>query len=321
MKRFIDDLREELNKRGMSADEIAEIIADHEEMISAAIAGGLNEEELKSKFGDPRHLADELAGDKQPEKEPSVQPSMNDSFSLWQTFDVSDEKQSVEVSLLSEDTEYFVSTQDRFEIFSNRHKRLSNYILSYKDNVLTLKRDKTAGVISFIPFRFGEVSFRIGLPANHVIGHLSHTSVNADVQFQGVKINTFKLVTTNGDVSIESSNFGDATWNTVNGDLQVQSAQFGSISSTQVSGDLNFRDSSVANTFKIHTVSGDAAIENCDCDLLDLESVSGDVVGKNLYPKRASLKSVSGDIMITNQEKKPIEIIKSHSVSGDIKIQ
>jgi len=33
------------------------------------------------------------------------------------------------------------------------------------------------------------------------------------------------------------------------------------------------------------------------------------------------LKSVSGDILICNQEQKPIEVIRSHSVSGEIQIQ
>jgi len=316
MKKFIDDLKQELSKRGMSEAEMNEIIADHEDMISAAIQEGLSEEELVSKFGDPKHLADELAGET-----PKVRQDMDDEFSLWQEFTPTDGKQTVEVKLVSEDVEYYLTEKNQIEVYANRTKRLTSYQLSYDNGALQLKRNKEVGIISFIPFRFGEVSFKIGFPITMTIADFSHTSVNSDVEIVGIHVERFKLVTTNGDVQIDSAKLGDASWNTVNGDIQVQSSQFNSIASTQVSGDFELRDSSISETLKIHTVSGDAKIENCDCDLLDLESVSGDVVGKNLYPQKASLKSVSGDILICNQEQKPIQVIRSHSVSGEIQIQ
>ena len=60
MKKFLKDLEKELRKIGVNEEEITEILADHVEMIEAGKSEGLNEENMNSKFGDPKNIAEEI---------------------------------------------------------------------------------------------------------------------------------------------------------------------------------------------------------------------------------------------------------------------
>jgi hypothetical protein len=300
----------------MTESEIAEIIADHEEMISAALAEGLSEAEIMSKFGNPEHLADELAGEKG-----HVHVDIDETYTLWKSFEPTTSEHKIEVNLVSEDVDYFLSESDQILVYATHSKRLDRYILHYEDGLFQLKTEKTIGIGLFTPFRFGDVAFKIGFPKKLVITDFSHTSVNSDIHVIGVTSASFKVVTTNGDLHIDQSDLGNTTWNTVNGDIHVQTSQFQSLTSSQVSGDLHMENTKIAETIKIHSVSGDAKFSHSECKLLDLDSVSGDVNGTEFYPQQVSLKSVSGDITIHNQRKNAIEVLRSKSVSGDVHIQ
>jgi len=58
MKKYLEDLRQELVKQKLTNKEIEEIMADHEEMIRTAMEEGLSEEEIKAKFGQPKQVAE-----------------------------------------------------------------------------------------------------------------------------------------------------------------------------------------------------------------------------------------------------------------------
>ena len=58
---FLAGLREGL--RGLSADEIAEIVGDYEEHFSDATAAGRKEEDVAAALGDPARLAGELSAE------------------------------------------------------------------------------------------------------------------------------------------------------------------------------------------------------------------------------------------------------------------
>ncbi|OAI43590.1 hypothetical protein AYO42_05905 [Rhizomicrobium sp. SCGC AG-212-E05] len=59
--RFIAGLRQ--NLRGLSADEVADIVADYEEHFTDAAAAGRSEEDVAAALGDPARLAGELSAE------------------------------------------------------------------------------------------------------------------------------------------------------------------------------------------------------------------------------------------------------------------
>src|SRR6056297_1542212 len=113
MKTFLEDLRKELKKQNLNDIEIADIINDHEEMISQAMEEGLTEDQIIEKFGDPKKLAEEL-GQNEPDNEPDKLNDSQDSV-LIDTFS-KEGIQAVDFKLIHEDINILPSNTDQFEL-------------------------------------------------------------------------------------------------------------------------------------------------------------------------------------------------------------
>ena len=77
----------------------------------------------------------------------------------------------------------------------------------------------------------------------------------------------------------------------------------------------------IKSDFSLSTVSGDAKIEDSKADTFNMNTVSGDLDAKEFYIQSVKFKSVSGDCDIINKIKTPINILRSVSVSGEIRIK
>ncbi|MBN2299625.1 MAG: DUF4097 family beta strand repeat protein [Acholeplasmataceae bacterium] len=318
MKKYLEDLRQELKKKNLSNKEIDEIIADHEEMIQTAMAEGLTEDEIKKKFGQPEQLAEDLADFEA--KEESEQSDTND-YKLLKSFDISEKELFVDVKLVSEDIIYQTSDDSTIKIYYRGEGEIDRYDLDYNNGKLELSIQKSLGLgISISINKKNDIDFIIELPKTKIATEFTHKSVSADINIKNLQVKKLNLGTTSGDVVIENSKLGDATWHTVSGVLNVQSTDFDELNSSQVSGDLKLDKITVKGNIKCNTVSGDIGIDEGTCDQFDLHSVSGDLSGNEFYPKKVTLRSVSGNINIENKKDLPIEVGSKRSVSGDIKI-
>ncbi len=320
MKKFLQDLQKELQKKHMKSEEIEDIISDHEEMIQNAIDEGLSEAEIIEKFGDPKNLAEELSDDSKMKDSEEFEDDFDDKeYKLWKSFEPSNEIINIDISLTQEDVCFRPSTNNLINVSSKGKFSETKYSLKYANDLLTFTGPKHVNLF-FSNLNSRQVAFLIEIPANTTVNEFKFKSVNADCEFTGIKVNNFVISNTNGDLEIKKVQFGDVKWNSVNGDITLTDAELQSLSSSQVSGDVELTRVKINGAFRVNTVSGDINLVDSSCDELDLHTVSGDVCGANFYPKKVILKSISGDITITNKEKTVIEIIKKSSVSGDINI-
>lgn len=316
MKKYIEDLRQELLKQKLTNKEIEEIIADHEEMIQNAIDEGLSEEEIIQKFGKPEQLAKELA-DFEPKDD--VEQVSTDHFNLWQSFEANEDEISVLVKLTSEDVTYQTTDDPMIKVYYRGKGKISVYDVSFEKGNFQLISDRGFG-LRFAFSKENNIDFLIELPKGVSISDFTSQSVSSDVVIKNLMISKFKLTTTSGDVDIENARLGESQWHTVSGDLSVKDSLFDSLSSSQVSGDIRFERVKIQKDIRCNTVSGDFGITDSTCEELHFSSISGDLNGKEFYPKQVSLKSVSGDIKIKNKERSAITVLKKSSVSGDIDI-
>ncbi|MBN2504207.1 MAG: DUF4097 family beta strand repeat protein [Bacilli bacterium] len=316
MKKYLEDLQQELKKRNMSENEIADILADHKEMIESAIRDGMDEADIRTKFGDPAHVAAELSAAEASETETSD----TDSGEAWKSFPLTEGIKKIEVELVDDDVEYIgQSNSDVLEIKVNGKFNPEKYEVEFSSGVLKLNTTKQKGFSLFNRLR-EQISFTILVPENILIGELAHKGVNSDMVFKGVKIAKSKIITTNGDVTIENSELGESSWNTVNGDFNITKAKFESIDLTTVSGDIELKQVIVAKKFSVNGVSGDVKVSDTEFEEIKYNSVSGDFEGKECYAKTTSFRTVSGDVTLDNKTRRDGDTVKHSSVSGDIQI-
>ena len=314
MKKYLEDLRKELQKRHMSETEIADIIADHEEMINNAIEAGLNEDELKDKFGDPHRLADELAGNE------TNSEADEEDYILWKTFAVSGDSYSVEIKSTDEDISFRPSRDGQIRVFYTGKSPSDKVSCTFENNKLVFTTPKMRELFFFMRSHGDSASYVIELPAKLVVDEFTLTNINGDCRLEGLTINHFVINTTNGDINCHNLSIGDVKWNTVNGDMSLSSSKAGSIFTSQISGDMTLKKLEVDEGIKMTSVSGDIRVEDSTCGELDLNTVSGDLIGKEFYPHKIVLRTISGDVRISNSEKTEIAIDKQRSLSGDIRI-
>jgi len=313
----LNDLREELKKQKLTAQEIEDILKDHEEMIQTAIDEGLQEEELANKFGDPSKIAAELAelgGQEETKK------GASDAYETWKSFDGEDTL-DVRVEVVDEDIHYKPSENGKINVLYRGEGTLGQYELSYENKVLRLKAPKRSGFLSFLSRNKNTLDFIIEIPENVKITSVYQKSVNGDIRVDQMKTASFELSTVNGDALITKSSLGHTKWNGVNGDLNVTDVKMKSLKFSLVNGDLSVSRCEVEESLNVHTVSGDAKITDTTCGECGFHSVSGDITGEEFYPKKVSLKSVSGDILIKNKEDRGIEVARKKSVSGTVDIR
>ncbi len=326
MKKFIEDLRQELKKRHMASNTIEDIIKDHEEMIAAAKEEGMSEAEIIKKFGDPKKLAEELASDMTEsdldtdfDEEKEEEPASHDDFILYQSYVPEEDFVKFLFNLVSDDMTVKVSDDESIKVYYKKIKNISKYEIDFKHQELTIKAPKYVGFV--FNLSRGDGAFLVEIPKRLTISNYKQSSVNADITLNDQNVKIFDLNSTNGDITVARCKLGQTKWNTVNGDVNISESTIDEVIATHVSGDLEIKDTVILHDLKLNTVSGDVKVENSVCNHLDISTVSGDVHGKEFYPRSVELRSVSGDIRIKNHENKPIEIIRKKSLSGTIVIE
>lgn len=316
MTKYIEDLKNELNKHHLREQDIEDIIQDHKEMIQNAMNEGLSEEEMLKRFGNPKELAEELASFSSKEVEPLIIPG---NYQIWKKFSMNDGDISLKISLIDEDIKVAASKNNELSVYYSGKEDISKYNCSFENLSFILEAPKAKGFLFSKPSH-QDISFIIEIPVNQIIASLNLNAVSSDIQLNFMKAKSLVISTTSGDVLVDNCQFGETKWNTVSGDITSRDVSFENLISSQVSGDLVFNKAKITQLFKLNTVSGDITIEDVHCDECHLQTVSGDLNGKEFYPNSITLKSVSGDMMIKNSQHTDITIKKS-SVSGEINIQ
>jgi len=315
--KFLEDLKKELKKRNISDLEIEEIIKDHEEMIDQAFQEGYAESDVILRFGDPVKIAEELSETAEQSESPRVE---SNGYQVWKTYSPKKDSLKLGVRLVSEDLVVQPSSDDQIRILYQGKEDIEKYQISYQNGELQLEAPKSRG-FSFMRSQSDSMKFIIEIPKSLEVKECNQHGVSSDFTLQNMKINQFILNTTSGDCSIQNSKFEDARWNTVSGDLVAKELSITNLVISMVSGDLNLKQVTIQSDFSLSTVSGDAKIENSKAETVNMNTVSGDLDAKEFYMESIKFKSVSGDCTITNKEKTPINILRSHSVSGEIRIK
>jgi DUF4097 and DUF4098 domain-containing protein YvlB len=318
MKKFLEDLKKELELKNISKKEIDDIISDHEEMINQALEDGVSEEDLKSRFGSPKDLADELAFDQGSDSEEKEEKK---SLDKKITFKLGDKPISINVDLVVDDIIIEFSDDQDIHVLSNKIIKENKYDVSFKDNELSLiAKDKQKSGI-FNSSSGSSQDFKILVPKAAIIDLITCHVITGDLEINSLTLNSLKLSGVNGDLELEKLTTQKAKLNIVNGDIKVKSLNSNNLNVSLVSGDMNIIDTTIEKDLIIQTVSGDSKINSVTCEMLELHTVSGDIEGSELYPNRVKLQSVSGDINIKNKEHKDIEIINKSTLSGNINIK
>ena len=314
MKRYLDDLQKELEKKNLRRDEIDDILSDHREMIASALEEGLSEEDILKTFGEPSKVADDLASD--PAQETSDKEHVSETSNLLDK-EVTGDSIEIEIDLVNDDVSYGLGEDDRITVNAKGIKSISKYTVSFEDGVLRIKAPKISGIIFLARRQSG--SFDIRVPKNVTIRRVGQHGVNSDVNMTSLKMDSMDLNTTNGDVIIKDSALGFATMNSVNGEVTLDHVTAKELKMSQVSGDTEIKDSTITNALKMNTVSGDIKLETVKADITHFHSVSGDVNGVEFYPEALTFNSVSGDLQLSNQAEHTITRLKTHTLSGTIR--
>jgi DUF4097 and DUF4098 domain-containing protein YvlB len=318
MKKYLEDLKNELKKRNVCDQEIEEILADHIEMIAEAIAEGLSEEEIQTKFGTPEKLASDIAEDTQ---KVDIEPTNHSSMTVLKTFPVPVEPLNVTVKLVSEDIRIETGKESEIVVYYEGKLKTDYYRCQLVGDELSLIRTKEADVRLFGGFRHEEVKFLVVLPKTASIKHLDHLSVSSDIALAGMKARSISVNSTSGDLDVENLATGDSKLSTVSGDITLHNVTAETFNLSVVSGDAKISSLSVKGEIRANTVSGDLEFDDTESKNAAFHTVSGDIVGTEFYPMTLSLSSVSGDINITNKDhSRRISVLNKHTVSGDINI-
>ena len=315
--KFLEDLKKELKKRNISDSEIEEIIKDHQEMIDQAFQEGYSESDVILRFGDPVMLAEELSETVEQSESPRVE---SNGYQLWKSYSPNKDSLKLVVRFVSEDLLVQPSSDDQIRILYQGKEDIEKYQISYKNGELQLEAPKSRG-FSFMRSSSDSMKFMIEIPKTLEVKEFNQHAVSSDFTLQNLNINQFILNTTSGDCTIKNSKFEDARWNTVSGDLEASDLSITNLVISMVSGDLKLNQVTIKSDFSLSTVSGDAKVEDSKAETVNMNTVSGDLDAKEFYMQSIKFKSVSGDCTITNKEKTPINILRSHSVSGEIRIK
>lgn len=324
MKKYLKDLEAELNKLNISAEEIAEILQDHKEMLEEAVAEGLSDDEIALKFGDPEKLAKDLHEDVFEEKLNKKHESVFGTeklqgYELVNSFQTLGDLNSVKISLISEDVVYFPYDGEEIEVYVRGKFREEDYSMNFKDGEFYFKRSRNKNGLNI----FGKKSpdFGIRVPRKELeLFNVSLVSGNGEAEdIHAEKVN---LKTVSGDLKIISLTTSDTlSVSVVSGDVKLEKVIAKGFEISMVSGDLKLNQAKFDEAIHIGTVSGDANVKDMKCPGLSINTVSGDFNGKEVYCESVSLKSISGDVNIKNSNTDiEIQIKDKKSLSGKVTI-
>lgn len=327
MKKYLENLEAELKKLKISNEDIAEILADHKEMIEAAYEDGVSDEDLLEKFGNPDQVAKELYGDsfndgKNFESKPLIQEGDLKGYALIKAFPVLDGVNQVSISLVSEDVKYFPHDSSSLEVYAKHLKDEEDYNINYVDGQFTLEKRKMK------KFRIGlsmgkSVKFIVKVPFEQFYDSFKVNLVSADLEFMDINAKRFEIKTTSGDVegqTLETEN--EVKLTSVSGDIELENVKAKNMEISLVSGDLEMKNVVLSEDIKVNTVSGDVEVEHFKAINVDFRTVSGDFEGLEAYVDSVSFKSVSGDFEIANKIKEhEIDVKYNKSLSGKVTIK
>ncbi len=321
MKKYLEDLKKELEKLKLNSNEIAEILEDHEEMIKEAKKEGVSDKELVSKFGDPKKLASDLKSELGEEKEEATQ-NTND-YVLYKSFPVMDSVEEVQIKLVSDDVVYEQGDMDAIEVYYKNIKDIEDYDISFNKGTFTLKKDKKVKSLIFnISFSSKSGSFVVKVPKDTSLNQFTLNTVSGDSKAINVFADNVKIATTSGDTYLRHITGSKVEISTVSGDGNISFIKTDNLYLNAVSGDFCVSEGKIDGDVTLNNVSGDFTVSKLESDKFTLSTVSGDLNAKEFYPTEINLKSVSGDITITNEDKlRPIVIGKKKTLSGSIKIK
>ncbi len=316
MKTFLEDLKNELIKRKMNQSEIDDIIKDHEEMIQEALREGLAEEDIQSRFGDPKELAKELSAQCSQEETKVV----HEDYTLWKSLKINDPSYQVMINLVSEDLIVQSSEDDNAHLYAKGHGKLEDYTFTYDQGELRLEAPKSKGLI-FMRISKEDVSFVLELPKRVDISACTLKTVSSDIKITYLQAENFKLSTTSGDLDLSCATLKQMKLNTVSGDFHLSHVTSDEADLSFVNGDLDMAYINIKEKVHANTVSGDIKWQDSEVGAAEFHVVSGDVKGEEFYPKTIVFKSVSGDLVIRNNEKRDVTLLKGTTLSGEISIK
>ncbi len=321
MKKFIKDLETELKKNNVSESDIQEILNDHMEMINEALSDGLDENELETKFGSPKNLAEEIAenrGYTEEKKDGNDLREKEESDVI--EFNITDKPINIKINLLSEDINVFSTDGEKIIIKKKGKRKFSDYIIEFKDNLLTIEIKKNRKMVFGFRSNYSVV-FDVYIPEKISIEKFKFNATSGDSNINDLSFQDLFFKSVSGDCILKSINTNDFNVSFVSGDLSLEKVNAEDCYMSFVSGDLSAKEFIVKKNINFNSVSGDARIIDSECDSIDYRTVSGDLSGEEFYPKSVSLKSVSGDITIKNTDKsREIDVKYQKTLSGDIKI-
>jgi len=316
MKKFLEELEKELQNKGLSEGDISEILKDHQEMINEAVAEGLSEEEIETKFGNPSRIADDLSDLAKLETKNTVDVS---DYTLYQSFTVNYDEINVDIHFVNEDFHLEKSSSKEVEVYYRGSGKLEDYEFGFEGQTFYAKSKKIKKP-SFFNFNHNEFEFLIKIPVVNVL-LTSLRSVNSDITVDDLACDNFVMKSTNGDLVFTNIITKSFKFDNVNGDLTITNLNANDLRLANVNGDVNLEKLNISGDVVFNTVSGDLSINGMQCRECHFQTVSGDMDADEFYPDAVSLKSVSGDISIHNKDKtREIRIISQKSLSGDIKI-
>lgn len=317
MKKFLEELEKELQSKGLSKEDITEILSDHQEMIDEALAEGLSEEEIETKFGNPSKIADDLSDLAKLETKNTVNAN---EYTLYKSFPVLEKEMNIDIHFVNEDFHLEKSESNDIEVYYKGKGKLEDYEFGFDGQTFYAKSKKQIKSI-FFSFRHNEFEFLIKVPTTSVLLTSLH-SVSSDITVDDLKCDSFVLKSTNGDLVFTNVKTKSFKFDNVNGDLHITNFESNDLRLSNVNGDVRFDNVEISGDAVFNTVSGDFSIDTMKCRECHFQTVSGDMSAKDFYPDAIRLQSVSGDISIRNEDKsKTIRIISQKSLSGDIRIQ
>ncbi len=318
MKKYLQDLETELRKNNLREEEIQDILDDHREMIETAIAEGLTDEDLESKFGNPKDVAEELSQFSEKKNEGREKKTKMKT----KEFTGIEKGYQVTINVVNDDIEVVHANDDKITIEYTGKRDLEDYKIEYQNNEFLLEEPK-GGLFKRSMFSHDNGGkFVITLPEGLEVGTFKLKEINGDIDLSNITCESFHYGTTNGDSKLVGIHTKDVNISSINGDMQLEDFHATTVQLSQISGDMKIFKSTIEEEFNAHTVSGDISLQEVSSGDFRLKTVSGDIKGDEFYPKSVSLNSVSGDIKIKNSDAdRPIVINHKKSISGDIEIK
>lgn len=330
MKKFLKDLEKELRKIGVSEKDITEILEDHIEMIESGKAEGLNEDNMNTKFGNPKNIAEEIYNDSKGTANLGgfTEHAMNctidideSEYTQLQRFSTfGNELKNIDINLIAETIIVKTHSSDDIVVLYKNMKKVDKYSVSFNKGKLELRRKKQLNTFLF-SFDNKNESFIVVIPETAVINDYIVNTVSGNIIVDNIVTTDLKFKTVSGDVNSSNIITKHLKVTTVSGNSHLASLKAKSLILSQVSGDSTIKAFTIEGDIEANSVSGDINLNNGTNNNFVLNCVSGGVNAFEYYPKAVSLKSVSGNINITNNNKDhSIDIKRVSSVSGKINI-